>query len=115
MANGRQDQCGSAAAHLGFFLLGALVGAGVAFLMTPRSGQETRDLLREKASSLGYRATETVEEARHRAADYVDRGRDFFEEKTSQLSAAFEAGRQAMREEIAKLRHEDVQGEPEGV
>jgi gas vesicle protein len=38
------------------FLLGALVGAGVALLLAPQSGEETRKQLGEKARQLGDEA-----------------------------------------------------------
>jgi gas vesicle protein len=102
-------------AALGLLTVGAVVGATVALLLAPKSGEETRELLREKSadlarraqersSDLARRAQETVGEAQQRAQEYLGRGREVVEEKSAQLRAAFEAGRSAMRDEISKLR-----------
>ena len=103
---------------LGLLAVGAVIGAGVALLLAPRTGDETREILREKGSDLAKqarergsewarRAQETVGEAQTRAHEYLGRGRDAVEDTSAQLKAAFEAGRGAMREEIARLRGRD--------
>lgn len=100
---------------LGLIAVGAIIGAGVALLLTPKTGDEARELLREKGTDwarraqergteFARRAQETVGEAQGRAQELVGRGREIVEEKSAQLRAAFEAGRGAMREEITKLR-----------
>jgi len=95
---------GDAAGYLGWFFLGTLVGAGVALLLTPRTGKETRDLLKEKGEEFARRAGEFAEEAQVKAGDFFDRGREFFEEQTQRLISAFEAGKAAMKEEMSKGR-----------
>jgi gas vesicle protein len=103
---------------LGLLAVGAVVGAAVALLLAPRTGDETRELLRERGSDLAKqardrgaewarRAQETMGEAQIRAQEYVGRGREVVEDTSAQLKAAFEAGRGAMREEIARLRGRD--------
>ena len=55
------------------FLLGAAVGAGVALLLAPQSGEETRKQLGETARRLGDDLDDKVrtarEEVKHRAGD----------------------------------------------
>jgi gas vesicle protein len=103
---------------LGLLTVGAVIGAAAALLLAPRTGDETRELLRERGadlarqardrgSELARRAQETVGEAQNRAQEYLGRGRDAVEDTSAQLKAAFEAGRGAMREEIARLRGRD--------
>jgi gas vesicle protein len=103
---------------LGLLTVGAIIGAAVALLLTPKTGDETRELLREKGSDLARqarergtewarRAQETMGEAQTRAQEYLGRGREAVEDTSAQLKAAFEAGRGAMREEIARLRGRD--------
>jgi gas vesicle protein len=102
---------------LGLLTVGAIIGAAVALLLAPKTGDETRELLREKGTDwarlarergaeLARRAQETVGDAqiRARAQEYLGRGREVVEDSSAQLKAAFEAGRGAMREEIARLR-----------
>ena len=47
---------------LGSFLWGALCGAGLALLMAPRSGEETREVLRSRGRRLRARAQGTAED-----------------------------------------------------
>jgi gas vesicle protein len=91
-----------AGGYFGWFLLGAAVGAAAALLTTPRTGIETRELLSEKGGELARRAQALADEAQGRAGDWLDRGRELFEEQTQRLMSAFEAGKEAMREEIGK-------------
>lgn len=100
------DDRGDAAGYLGWFFLGTLVGAGVALLLTPRTGRETRDLLKDKSEEFARRAGELTSDAQVRAGDLFDKGRDFFEEQTQRLVSAFEAGKAAMKEEMGKARGE---------
>lgn len=102
---------------LGLLTVGAIIGAAAALLLAPRTGDETRELLREKGTDWARqakergtdwarRAQETVTDPqlRARAQEYLGRGREMVEDSSAQLKAAFEAGRGAMREEIARLR-----------
>jgi gas vesicle protein len=49
------------------FLIGGFVGAAVALLYAPQSGEETRTIIKEKSIELKDKATETAEETRARA------------------------------------------------
>src|SRR6266536_2861596 len=91
-----------AGGYVGWFLVGAAVGAAAALLTTPRTGPETRELLTEKGGELARRAQAVADEAQGRASEWLDRGRELFEEQTQRLMSAFEAGKDAMREEIGK-------------
>ncbi len=86
------------------FLFGAVLGAGLALLLAPRTGKETRELLKEKSEEFTKRAKESVGESRERAEDFVQKGREFVEEQSERLISAFEAGKEAMREEFARRR-----------
>lgn len=98
MSDNRND----AAGYLGWFFFGALAGAAAALLLTPRTGREARELLAERSSELARKAGEMATEAQGRAGEWLDKSREVFEEQTQRLVTAFEAGREAMREEIRK-------------
>ena len=98
MANERGD----AAGYLGWFFLGGVIGAATALLLTPKTGRETRELLAERGGEVARRAQTLAQEAQGRAGDWLDKSRELFEEQTQRLLSAFEAGREAMREEIRK-------------
>src|SRR6202167_6659416 len=81
-----------------WFLAGLGVGAAVGVLYAPRSGDETRDVLRSKAQEGSERARQTARRAREQANDWVDRGRDVLNQQKEQFRSAYEAGRQAYNE-----------------
>ena len=98
MSNGRNDPAG----YLGWFLFGAALGAAAAYLTAPRSGPETRELLAARGGDVAKRAQGLAGEAQTQAGEWLDKSRELFEEQTRRLMTAFEAGRDAMREEIRK-------------
>jgi gas vesicle protein len=117
MSEDRRDDLGCLGA-LGLLTIGAMIGAAAALLLAPRTGEETRELLREKGSDLARRAQEqgsdlarraqaVMGEAQVKAEEYLGRGKEVLEDTSAQLRAAFEAGRSAMRDEIAKFRGKD--------
>ena len=55
----------------GGVVIGSLIGVGTALLMAPRSGEETRTLLKAKGSTLIEQAEEGVVEASQRAQERV--------------------------------------------
>jgi gas vesicle protein len=63
-------------------IIGGLIGAAVALLLAPQSGEETRDLIRDKSIELKDRAVETAEEARIRAEAAAAEARARAEELT---------------------------------
>ena len=85
-----------------FFLAGAGIGAILALLFAPKTGQETRDYITQRAGESRNRVTEKSKEYRERAEGYVDKARDSVNKQKEQLSAALEAGKQAYREEKGK-------------
>ena len=91
------------------FMLGGLVGAALAVLFAPRSGDETRELLGEKLREgaergrrLRDRAVAKGRETLEDASQYLDKQRDTLEKRRDRMAAAVEAGRQAYREEKEK-------------
>jgi gas vesicle protein len=98
MANDRND----AAGYLGWFFLGGMLGAVAALLMAPKTGRETRELLTEHGNEVAKRAQEMATDAQGRAGEWFDKSRELFEEQTQRLMTAFEAGKDAMRDEIRK-------------
>jgi gas vesicle protein len=87
---------------MGWFLFGAMLGAAAAVLLTPKSGAQARELLSEHGGDVARRAQEFASEAQGRAGEWLDKSRELFEEQTQRLMSAFEAGRDAMREEIRR-------------
>lgn len=85
---------------LSAFLLGLGVGVGIGMLFAPKSGQETRELLRSKAGEGGDFLKQRSTEMKQSAAEWVDRGRDALNRQKDTLSDAVQAGRQAYRDAV---------------
>lgn len=49
------------------FALGSLIGAGIALLMAPQSGYETRQMIRDKSNEFKGMATARLEDTREKA------------------------------------------------
>jgi len=87
---------------MGWFLFGAALGAAAALLLAPKTGEETRQLLTQRSGEVAKKAQGLAAEAQGRAGEWLDKSRELFEEQTQRLLNAFEAGKDAMREEIRK-------------
>jgi len=87
-----------------YFILGGFIGAAVALLFAPRSGEETRKLIatraRESADLMANRTRSVAE----KTSSYVDRGKEILQQQREQLSAAIDAGKQAYNEERDKAK-----------
>lgn len=100
----RHDEEGySAGSVVISFLLGGLVGAGVALLLAPKSGRETRQKIIEMADDVREKAEDYVEQVKGRVTSAVGKGKDFYEEKKSIIASAVEAGKEAYEKEKEKL------------
>lgn len=69
------------------FLAGAIAGAAVALLFAPAPGEETRQLIGEKAR-----------EGRERAAEAARQGREFLNKQRETVRSAIERGRDAYQQ-----------------
>jgi len=83
---------------LSYFFLGLGVGVAVGVLFAPKSGEETRSLLRDKAGEGAEYVKRRSTDLRDQAADVIDRGKQTILKQKDNLSAAVEAGKQAYRE-----------------
>ncbi len=96
----------------GYFLLGLGLGVAAGVLWAPRTGEETRQLLADKAGEgadyLKSRAQEGTDYLRQRTGDLKDSASDLYEKGKStvsrqkgNLNAAVEAGKQAYRDAVS--------------
>jgi len=83
-----------------YFGIGAALGVAAAILLAPKSGPETRKLLRSKAAeSTDYLASRAAD-ARDTAAEAINRGKKAIKQNAENLSAAVDAGVQTYREAV---------------
>jgi len=101
---------------IGSFIIGLALGAGVALLLAPQSGEETRRAVARRARRAQKAAQDFVEDASGTVADKFNQVRASVEEridatfeavdaKKRQVSNAVEAGRAAARQTRGELEH----------
>ena len=107
---------GDAGAGIGPLLLGLALGAGVALLFAPQSGEETRRAVARRARRAQEAAQDFVEDVSGTVADKFNQVRASVEDridatfeavdaKKRQVSNAVEAGRAAARQTRGELEH----------
>jgi len=67
-------------AFLSGLLLGSLTGAVVGIILAPQSGEDTRDVIRDRGLEFRNKAASTVDETRVRAEEALQRTRERSEE-----------------------------------
>lgn len=83
---------------LSYFFLGLGLGVAVGVLFAPKSGSETRDLLKSRANEGADFVKRRSTELRDQAAEAIDRSKESLRRQKDNLSAAVDAGKQAYRE-----------------
>ncbi|HET7207418.1 MAG TPA: YtxH domain-containing protein [Terriglobales bacterium] len=81
-----------------WFLAGLGLGAAVGVLYAPFSGEETRRTIREKAEEGRDYVRGRAREVREQAQGWANRSREAMNQQRDQFKAAYEAGRQAYRD-----------------
>ena len=99
---------------IGSFILGLAVGAGIALLFAPRTGEETRRDLQRRAKRVGDQAqdfvsertdsvSQTISAAKEKVETRIDSTRQAVELKKRQVSNAVDAGRAAAQQARVEL------------
>ena len=88
---------------VGSFVLGALVGAGLALLFAPQSGAETQEELKEQARKLRVVAEDRVREAQQQLEERLEEARDGVQSRYDDVRDAIDAGRTAATEARGEL------------
>jgi len=82
------------------FMAGALIGAGIALLLAPQSGNELRSTLRDYASRAKDELEEATEQGRAAWDSAMERGQDYVEGGKQTLRKAGRAAREFVDETI---------------
>ena len=101
-------------AGVGSFIIGLAVGAGIALLLAPRTGEATRRDLHRSAQRMGDQAqnlvtgvadsvSQTIQDARMRVETRIGAARDSVDLKRRQVTNAVDAGRMAAQEARVEL------------
>jgi gas vesicle protein len=101
------------------FVLGGLVGAGLALLFAPQSGRRTRQDIRYLGKVIKNKSEEVQIELQHGIQSLVadvsekfqaaiEQGREWTDETVPALLNALEAGKRRIKEEVEKIVHARV-------
>ena len=85
---------------LSSFLLGLGVGVGIGMLFAPKSGAETREAIKNKASEGADFVKQRTGDVRQTAAEWVDKGKEALNRQRENLNDAMDAGRQAYQDTV---------------
>ena len=95
-----EQDCGcSAGKVVCSFFVGGLIGAGVALLIAPKTGEETRRMIKELAEEVKEKAEDYIDQAKGTARIYVEKGKDFIEKEKDIITKTVEAGKEAYKKE----------------
>lgn len=95
------DNSGS---KVSYFIVGVGIGALVGILFAPKSGEETREYLLDRAEEGRDYAQRKARELRERAEDLMDRSRAIMAREKESLHNAVDAGKEAYQREKAKAQ-----------
>ncbi|HSM05611.1 MAG TPA: YtxH domain-containing protein [Longimicrobiales bacterium] len=87
---------------VGSFVIGALLGAGIALLLAPRTGKETQEEIRTRALQLKDAAEERVRDASRQLEARLDEAREGLHARADRVREAVDSGRKAATD----ARHE---------
>ena len=86
---------------LSSFLLGLGVGVGIGMLFAPKSGQETREMIKNKAGEGTDFLKQKGADLKDTASGWVEKGKEAVGRQKDTLSDAVEAGKQAYRDAVS--------------
>jgi gas vesicle protein len=87
---------------LSVFLLGLGVGVGIGMLFAPKSGQETRELIKNKAGEGTDFLKQRSAEVKQTATEWVEKGKDAIGRQKDNIEDAVDAGKQAYRDTVGQ-------------
>lgn len=90
------DNVGS---RVSIFLVGLGIGALIGILFAPKSGEETREYLSNKADEGREYAQKKARELRERAEDLIERSKEVMSRQKEAISSAVDAGKETYKRE----------------
>ncbi len=87
---------------VGAFLAGLGLGVAVGMLFAPKTGDETRQLIKTKAGEGTEYLKQRGTQLRDQASELVDKGREALNRQKNTLADAMDAGKQAYRDTMGQ-------------
>ena len=85
---------------LSSFLLGLGVGIGIGMLFAPKSGADTRQLIKDKTGEGTDYLKQRGSELKDSASDLVNKGKEALNRQKDTIADAMEAGKRAYRDAV---------------
>lgn len=98
----KDEGIGSGMLLLSFFL-GGFVGAGLAMVLAPQAGEETRRKIKELADEIKDKTNGYYSVAKEKVTAAADEGKGYLDETKVIIKSAIDAGKEAYEKEREKL------------
>ena len=89
---------------LAWFLAGLGIGTLVGVLYAPKAGRETREDLLTSARDAQAKAADLADQARQKAGEYVETGKQYVEQGKQKAAELVEEGKRQAKESVDKGR-----------
>jgi gas vesicle protein len=93
----------SIAMKVGYFLAGIGIGAAVALLLAPETGEQTRKLIAKKAGEGKDYVASKGREFRGQAEEFVEKGKGLVTKQRERLAEVLETGKEAARSALSRV------------
>jgi gas vesicle protein len=81
------------------FFVGGLIGAGVALLVAPKTGEETRRMIKELAEDTKTKAEDWIDKVKDKAKSCAEKGKECAEKEINVITRSVGAGKEAYEKE----------------
>jgi gas vesicle protein len=89
--------------EVGCFLAGVGIGAAVALLLAPKTGEQTRKLIARKAEEGKDYVASKGREFRGQAEELAEKGKGLVSKQKERLAEVLETGKEAARSTLSKV------------
>jgi gas vesicle protein len=79
------------------FLIGAMVGGGIALLTAPKSGKRTREQLKRMARDAKEKAEDYYDEMKDKAAEATEKVQDYYQEAIRTVESTVDAAKKTVQ------------------
>ena len=79
------------------FLIGAMVGGGIALLTAPKSGKKTREQLKRMAREAKEKAEDYYDEMKDKAAEATEKVQDYYQEAIRTVESTVDAAKKTVQ------------------
>ena len=79
------------------FLIGAMVGGGIALLTAPKSGKRTREQLKRMAEDAKEKVEDYYDEMKDKAAEATEKVQDYYQEAKRTVESSVDAAKKTFQ------------------